>query len=81
MSNASLTWKCPGCGADIVFSAGVGLPDGSVEGGHLDQLAQALCGCWVAKLPDKGLARLLRAVIIGDEGYYDGLPLEAAGSC
>jgi hypothetical protein len=81
MSTASLTWKCPGCGAIVAFPADLGPAGGPAGGRHLDQLAQALCGCWVAKLPDKGLARLLRAVIIGDEGYYDGLPLEVAGSC
>jgi hypothetical protein len=34
---------------------------------RLDQLAQALCGCWVARLSESGVARLLNAVMAGDD--------------
>jgi len=34
---------------------------------RLDQLAQALCGCWVISLSDTGVMRLFGA-IMGDEG-------------
>lgn len=61
------TWKCRGCGALVdlpaeCFSRGVGPGDR-----RLDQLAQALCGCWVVTLPESGLARLLGAIMEGEE--------------
>ncbi len=36
-----------------------------------DELAQALCGCWVRSLSESGVARLLRAVASGD-GFDSG---------
>ena len=36
---------------------------------RLDQLAQALCGCWVVTLPESGLARLLEAIVAGEESH------------
>jgi len=33
---------------------------------RVDQLAQALCGCWVVSLSNGGVARLLGAIMGGD---------------
>jgi hypothetical protein len=65
--SAPTTWKCPGCGALVALpveclSTNVGPGDR-----RLDQLAQALCGCWVVTLPESGLARLLGAIMDGEE--------------
>jgi len=32
---------------------------------RLDQLAQALCGCWVNRLPSGGVTRFLEAILGG----------------
>jgi|LSQX01.1.fsa_nt_gb hypothetical protein len=32
---------------------------------RLDQLAQALCGCWVSRLPSGGITRFLEAILYG----------------
>jgi hypothetical protein len=34
---------------------------------RLDQLAQALCGCWVVSLSNGGISRLLGAIMSGDD--------------
>ena len=69
---ASISWRCPGCGATVFLAAEYGAAGLRSDDRRLDQLAQALCGCWVAKLPDRGLARLLRAIWTGDDDSYDG---------
>ncbi len=79
MCTAYVNWKCPNCGAPVIMSADLGRAGGSAEDRGLDRLAQALCGCWVSRLSDKSLARLVRAVIIGDDAYYDG-PWPEVGS-
>ena len=58
----------------------LGRAGGATEDGGLDRLAQALCGCWVSRLSDTSLARLVRAVIIGDDAYYEGPWPEVGGS-
>lgn len=37
-----------------------------LDGRRLDRLAQAVCGCWVVRLPDSGVWRLLWALMAGD---------------
>ena len=68
---ASISWRCPGCGATVVLAAEYGAAGLRPDDRRLDQLAQALCGCWVTKLPDRGLARLLRAIWTGDDDSYE----------
>lgn len=46
---------------------------------RLGQLAQALCGCWVDRLPNSGLSRLLGAIMTGNE-FYDDRDLGFTGS-
>ena len=75
-----LKWTCPGCGATVALPAECGAAGKSCDYRRLDQLAQALCGCWVVKLPDRGLARLLRAIITGDDGLYDDQTLGIPGT-
>jgi hypothetical protein len=65
------TWKCPGCGVSVAMPAGCVAGDGRPDERRLDQLAQALCGCWVVNLPDSGVARLLNAIMVGDEAFGD----------
>lgn len=72
MCTASVTWKCPNCGTPVTLAALCGRNGAPADDRTLDRLAQALCGCWVSRLSEKDLARLLRAVIIGDEAYYEG---------
>jgi hypothetical protein len=61
--------------------ADCGVTGESPDGQRLDRLAQALCGCWVVRLPDKGLSRLLRAIMTGDDGCYDGPAPGVTGGC
>ena len=85
MCALSSTWNCPGCGRALELRADRGAngdrPDGGPDDRRLDQLARALCGCWVVELPDKGLARLLRAILTGDDTCYEDWQVEAPWSC
>jgi hypothetical protein len=36
---------------------------------RLDQLAQALCGCWVVDLSGRQVSRLMGAIMISDDHY------------
>jgi hypothetical protein len=65
------TWKCPGCGTIVILPADCRATGEVPDRRRLDQLAQALCGCWVVRLPDSGLARLMRAIMTGDDGCYE----------
>ena len=79
--SASISWKCPGCGAIVVLSPECGADNAQLDDRRLDQLAQALCGCWVVKLPDLGLARILRAVMTGDDTDYSDWSQGAPRGC
>lgn len=68
-TGAPETWKCPGCGASIALPAHCLAADVRPGDRRLDQLAQALCGCWVVTLPESGLARLLEAIVAGEESH------------
>ncbi|MFH0916643.1 MAG: hypothetical protein V1912_09390 [bacterium] len=48
---------------------------------RLDQLTQALCGCWVARLSERGLARLLEAIVGEEETGGGHKGRTAAGGC
>jgi len=61
------TWRCPGCGALVVLPAACAPPGDACAERRLDQLAQASCGCWVAALSNRGVARLLEAIVRVDE--------------
>jgi hypothetical protein len=78
-------WICPGCGRPVALPAGDDEVAALVDAGRLDQLAQALCGCWVRSLNDSSIARLLRAVVSGDgldSGFRgsDATPCAAVGT-
>jgi len=80
MCTASVNWICPNCGAFVTVPEDLSRAGGSLEDGRLDRLARVLCGCWVSRLSDTSLARLVRAVIIGDDAYYEGPWPEVGGS-
>lgn len=65
------TWICPGCGRNVALPADCRAEGTRYDRRRLDQLAQALCGCWVSRLPNGGLARLLGAVMKGSETCQD----------
>ena len=59
-------WKCPGCGALITLPGGgetKGNPPACADETRLDQLAQAVCGCWVRTLSDGEFSRFVLAVM------------------
>lgn len=60
-------WKCPGCGAFITLPQDFSSSEEPPTEKRLDQLAQALCGCWVVTIPQRSLSRLLAAVLGGRE--------------
>gem|GEM_PF-3109749 len=60
------TWKCPGCGAPITLPRECARNGDTPPDKRLDQLAQALCGCWVVTMPEKGMVRLLAAILGGN---------------
>jgi hypothetical protein len=72
------SWKCPGCGALVVLPATYALPVDALAERRLDQLAQASCGCWVASLSERGVNRLLEAIVGFDE-HMPGRPRAFAG--
>lgn len=72
------TWRCPGCGAIVVLSAASAPPPDVLAERRLDQLAQASCGCWVAALSNRGMARLLEA-IVGVDGPASDRPRVITG--
>lgn len=59
-------WECPGCGAMVRLPSEVQTCNARDEGYRLDQLAQALCGCWVVNLSPGGVSRLVGAIMTGD---------------
>ncbi len=60
-------WKCPGCGALVGLPAATPPPADAQAEKRLDQLAQASCGCWVDTLSERGVARLLEAIVGVDD--------------
>jgi hypothetical protein len=46
---------------------------------RLDQLAQALCACWVTCLTEPGVARLVDAIVSADDGDTPCLRVVAGG--
>ncbi len=64
------TTTCPGCGKTVVIPSDDGYA-GAYLGRRLDQVAQALCGCWVGRLPDDSLSRLVGAIMAWGEIYDD----------
>ena len=78
-TGAPETWKCPGCGASIALPADCMAAAIRPDERRLDQLAQALCGCWVVTLPESGLARLLEAIVAGEESHEECRRWAASG--
>jgi hypothetical protein len=78
-TSAPKTWICPGCGASIVLPADCLAASVHPVGRRLDQLAQALCGCWVVILPESGLTRLLEAIVAGEESHEECRRWAASG--
>jgi hypothetical protein len=70
-------WTCPGCGAVVAMPPDVHVTASYRDEHRLDQLAQALCGCWVVSLSNGGVSRLLGAIMAGDE-CREGPPRRAA---
>ena len=62
-------WRCPGCGALVGLPAAASAPIDTQAEIRLDQLAKASCGCWVDVLSERGLARLLQAMVAMDGDY------------
>ena len=63
------TWRCPGCGALVVLPSARPAPTDIQGERNLDRLAQASCGCWVGAMSDRGMARLLEAIVRVDERF------------
>jgi hypothetical protein len=63
------TWKCPGCGVMVGLPAAAPAPVDAQAAKRLNQVAQASCGCWVKILPERGVARLLEAIVNGDDEF------------
>jgi hypothetical protein len=61
----------------VDFRTAEGPPDEQ----RLEQLAQALCGCWVISLPETGVMRLLEAIMGGENSESEGDGRVAAGAC
>lgn len=70
-----IAWNCPGCGAEVTLPSVDGPAGNCAE--RMDSLAQAVCGCWVKKLSDEGIGRLLGAIMTGYE-VGPGLDLKAS---
>lgn len=64
------TWICPGCGRTVVLPADCDTDGLRQDHRRLDQLAQALCGCWVSRLPSGGVIRFLETILDGS-GFSD----------
>jgi hypothetical protein len=75
------TWKCPGCGALVVLPTMCAPPTDLLSERRLDQLAQASCGCWVASLSERGITRLLEAIVGLDEAFSPQRRATAARRC
>jgi hypothetical protein len=73
-------WTCPGCGAVVAMPPDVHVTASHGDERRLDQLAQALCGCWVVSLSNGRVSRLLGAIMAGDEGREDPQRRTAAGA-
>jgi len=63
--------KCPGCGAIVTLPLGCLDADSPEAEDRLDQLARAVCGCWVVTLPDNALGRLLGAITAEERASAD----------
>ena len=61
------TWRCPGCGSLVVLPMGERAADDVLDERRLDQLAQALCACWVKGLSEQGVSRLVEAIVSVDD--------------
>lgn len=73
-------WECPGCGAMVRLPPEVQTNNARDDTYRLDQLAQALCGCWVVNLSSGGVSRLLGAIMTGDEHRDTGSRRTATGA-
>jgi len=68
----SILWRCPDCGRTFAIALERDVAGSHTDYRRLDLLARALCGCWVLRLSDRGLARMMRALARGD-GLDTGL--------
>jgi hypothetical protein len=57
------SWKCPSCGATVTLPSGprktTDRNEMSGSDRRLDQVARAVCGCWVRGLSDDELGRFV----------------------
>jgi hypothetical protein len=63
--------KCPLCGRAVLVPTNVVKPPKRLSEERHRQMVQALCGCWVGRLPQPKVARLVGAIMAGDESYAD----------
>ncbi len=58
-------WTCPSCGAGVCPPTYCRLPERGSEAEHKGRLTRAVCGCWVAGLPESATLRLFEAFMTG----------------
>lgn len=72
--------RCPDCGALVPLPTDVLDASKYPDKRHLDQVTRALCGCWVARLPDGRALGLASAIMAGDEACdKQGTPRSSRG--
>jgi hypothetical protein len=63
--------KCPLCGRVVLVPTNVARLSKSLSEERYRQTVQALCGCWVSRLPQPKVMRLVGAIMAGSEFYAD----------
>ena len=61
------TLKCPNCGTVVELPAYCRAVDSGAPAGRLDQLARAVCGCWMSDLPEEATIRLVKTLAKGTD--------------
>jgi hypothetical protein len=60
--DSSHTRTCPSCGAVVVLPSYCRLAEDGADAERISKLTRAVCGCWVAQLPEDATLRLVKAV-------------------
>jgi hypothetical protein len=63
--------KCSLCGRVVLVPTDVAKPPKRLSEERHRQMVQALCGCWVGRLPQPKVVRLVGAIMAGDEFCAD----------